>query len=122
MYYIIGTEKQYTDLQDALERVLPQEVLVSLYEKVKILDSNYGASRDLQQDSGGFCAVFPTIEDWKEAYQEVLNKHYIQKDLYEYREQLSDGRSYWVEELYITNNDYGIVLYYQGKLKGEELC
>ncbi|MBO5208289.1 MAG: hypothetical protein J6B68_02980 [Lachnospiraceae bacterium] len=112
MYYIIGTEKQYTDYQGELKHVLSEEVLASLHEKVKILDSNYGDSRDLEKDLGGYCVVFPTRTDWKEAYQEILNKHHIQKELYEYREQLTGGENCWIEELYIISSDYGIVLFY----------
>ena len=120
MYYIIGTEKQYTDFQTELKQIMPGKVLVSLYERVKILDYHYGDSRDLQKDLGGYCVVFPTAADWKETYQEVLNKHDIQKELYEYREQITDGRNCWIEELYIISSDYGIVLFYPGRLEGAD--
>lgn len=122
MYYIIGTEKQYIDYQDELKRVMSEGALASLHEKVQVLDSHYGGSRDLEKDLGGYCVVFPTTADWQEAYQEVLNKHYIRKELYEYREQISVGENCWIEELYMISGDYGIVISYPGKLEGEEVC
>lgn len=120
MYYIVGTEKQLKDLQETLNHILSEPVLASLHDKVAVLDEYYGDTRDLQKDLGGYCAVFPTIEDWVESYQTVLDKHYIQKELYEYREELTDGNCCWIEELYIISSDYGIVLFYpkNDKMKG----
>jgi len=120
MYYIVGTEKQFKDLQETLNHILSEPVLTSLNDKVAVLDEYYGDTRDLQKDLGGYCAVFPTIEDWAESYQTVLDKHYIQKELYEYREELIDGNCCWIEELYMISSDYGIVLFYpkNDKMKG----
>ena len=101
MYYIVGTEKQYEELQEELRNILPESGLISLHDKVTVLDKHYGNARNLQKDLGGYCAVFPTAADWKESYQTVLEKHYIQEELYEYRETVAEGKCCWIEVLYL---------------------
>ena len=113
MYYIVGTKKQYESLYEALEKIIPDKVLDSLYKKVTVLDENYGDTRNLQKSLGGYCAVFPTIEDCKKSYQTILDKHFIQAELYEYQEEImADDRYCWIEELYMISSDYGIVMFY----------
>ena len=54
----------------------------------------------------------------KEAYKEILKEHYIQKSMYEYLDTvLIDGKE-WAEALYLTNNDYGLILIYQKGAEG----
>ena len=119
MYYIVGTKRQFKDLQETLSQILSERVLTSLYDKVALLDEYYGSARNLQKDLGGYCVVFPTIEDCTESYQTVLDKHYIQKELYEYRKEHTDGDCCWIEELYMISSDYGIVLFYPKNSRAE---
>lgn len=112
MYYIVGTKKQYENMQETLKHTIPADVLVSICDKVTLFDKHYGSERDLQKSLGGYCVVFPMVKDWEETYQDVLNKHYIQTELYEYREEITDGEHCWIEELYMIGSDYGIVLFY----------
>lgn len=120
MYYIIGTEKQFEDMQELLSRILSNSAMISLHNKVAVLDDYYGNTRDLQKELGGFCIVFPTVDDWTQSCQTVFDKHHMEKELYEYREELTDGNCCWIEELYMTSSDYGIVLFYpqNDKTKG----
>ena len=120
MYYLIGTEKQFKEMQEPLSGILSNDALASLRKKVAVLDDYYGDTRDMQKDLGGFCVVFPTIDDWMESCQTVFDKHHMEKELYEYREELTDGNCCWIEELYMTSSDYGIVLFYpqNNKMKG----
>lgn len=112
MYYIVGTKKQFNDLQGTLNHILSERVLASLFDKVALLDEYYGSARDLQKDLGGYCVVFPTIEDCTESYRPLLDKHYIQNEMYEYRKEHTDGDCCWIEELYMISSDYGLVLFY----------
>lgn len=78
------------------------------------MDSNYGADRDVQGGMGGFCAVIPKLDEAaKKACRQILEKHYIQESMYEYLDTVTVGGTDWVEALYLTNNDYGIILIYQ---------
>ena len=122
MYYIVGTEGQFKDLHKPLSHILSECALASLRDKVAVLDGYYGSTRDLQKDLGGYCVIFPTIEDWAKSYQTVIDKHYIQEELYEYREEHTHGSDCWIEELYMISSDYGIVLFYPKncKRKGSE--
>lgn len=122
MYYIVGTKKQYESLYEALEKNIPNKVLDSLYKKVTVLDENYGDARDLQKSLGGYCAVFPTIEDWEKTYQTILDKHFIQAELYEYQEEIADEGYCWIEELYMISSDYGIVMFYPKTSKNAKEC
>ena len=118
-FYCIGTEKEYLEHYTALKMYLPGEVLEYLASQVVILDKNYGADRDVEGGMGGFCAVIPKRDEAaRKAYRQILKKHYIQESMYEYLDTVTvDGKD-WVEVLYLTNNDYGIVLIYQ---KGVEV-
>lgn len=113
-FYYIGTEKDYLEYYPILQMYLPEKVLEYLACQVDILDSNYGADRDVEGEMGGFCAVIPQRDEAaKNAYHQILEKHYIQESMYEYLDMVMvDGKD-WVEALYLTNSDYGIVLIYQ---------
>lgn len=113
-FYYIGTEQDYWDNYPVLQMHLPGKILESLASQVAILDSNYGADRDVESGMGGFCAVIPKRDEAaKNVYHQILEKHYIQESMYEYLDTVTiDGKD-WVEALYLTNNDYGIILIYQ---------
>lgn len=113
-FYYIGTEQDYWDNYPVLQMYLPEKVLEYLASQVAILDSNYGADRDVEGGMGGFCAVIPKMDEAaKKAYSQILEKHYIQESMYEYLDTVTfDGKD-WIEALYLTNNDYGIILIYQ---------
>ena len=113
-YYYIGTEQDYWETYPVLQTYLPEKILEYLASQVAILDSNYGADRDVQGGMGGFCAVIPKLDEAaKEAYRQILERHYIQESMYEYLDTVTVGGADWVEALYLTNNDYGIILIYQ---------
>ena len=47
-YYYIGTERDYWENYPVLQTYLPEKILEYLASQVAILDSNYGADRDVQ--------------------------------------------------------------------------
>lgn len=113
-YHYIGTERDYWDNYPVLQTYLPEKILEYLASQVDILDSNYGAERDVQGGMGGFCAVIPKLDEAaKEAYRQILERHYIQESMYEYLDTVTVSGTEWVEALYLTNNDYGIILIYR---------
>lgn len=113
-YHYIGTERDYWETYPVLQTYLPEKVREYLASQVAILDSNYGADRDVQGGMGGFCAVIPKLDEAaKKAYRQILEKHYIQESMYEYLDTVTVGGTDWVEALYLTNNDYGIILIYR---------
>lgn len=117
--YCIGTERDYWDNYPVLQMELPEQILNYLVSQVEILDSNYGAERDVMGGMGGFCAVIPKRDEAaKEAYKEILKEHYIQKSMYEYLDTVLIDGTEWAEALYLTNNDYGIVMIYQKGVEG----
>ncbi len=113
-FYYIGTENDYWEYYPILQMYLPEKVLEYLACQVDILDGNYGADRDVEGGMGGFCAVIPKMDEAaKKAYSQILERHYIQESMYEYLDTVTVDGKYWAEVLYLTNNDYGIVLIYQ---------
>ena len=113
-FYYIGTEQDYWDNYPILQMDLPEKILEYLTSQVVILDSNYGADRDVQGGMGGFCVVIPKLDEAaKKAYQQILEKHFIQKSMYEYLDTVTADGTDWVEALYLTNSDYGIILIYR---------
>jgi hypothetical protein len=69
-YHYIGTERDYWETYPVLQTYLPEKVLEYLASQVAILDSNYGADRDVQGGMGGFCAVIPKLDEAaKKAYR-----------------------------------------------------
>ena len=69
-YYYIGTEQDYWETYPVLQTYLPEKILEYLASQVAILDSNYGADRDVQGGMGGFCAVIPKLDEAaKKAYR-----------------------------------------------------
>ena len=49
----------------------------------------------------------------------MFDKHYIQKELHEYQEEIVDEGYCWIEELYMISSDYGIVMFYPKYPKNE---
>ena len=69
-YHYIGTERDYWETYPVLQTYLPEKILEYLASQVAILDSNYGADRDVQGGMGGFCAVIPKLDEAaKKAYR-----------------------------------------------------
>ena len=115
MYHKIGTSKEYQELRKQVSQFMPESVWVALADRVKIMDNYYGKDRDIAKDMGGYCVIFPPDQslDVKE-YKGILDKYHLRQGEWEYREQLvSDNVSaVWIEELYLVDSDYGIILFY----------
>lgn len=49
-------------------------------------------------------------EGAKGAYQKMLKKYHIQESMYECRDIITANGIDWIKALYLTNNDYGIII------------
>ncbi|MCI8372333.1 MAG: hypothetical protein HFI75_08030 [Lachnospiraceae bacterium] len=117
-FYCIGTERDYWENYAVLQMDLPEPLLEYLLSQVTILDNVYGAERNMESDSGGFCAVMPKVNEVaKEAYQKMLKKYHIQESKYECRDIITADGIDWIKTLYLTNNDYGILIIYLKEAK-----
>lgn len=112
-FYCIGTERDYWENYPILQMDVPEPILENLASQAAILDNNFGAKRDVERDSGGFCVVFPKAgKAAKEACQQILKKYNILESMYECLEIIIVNGLDWVNALYLTNNDFGINLIY----------
>lgn len=113
VFYCIGTGRDYWGNYPVLQMDLPEPILEYLLSQATILDSNYGAERDIESDAGGFCVVIAKMDEAaKEAYHQMLKKYHIQEFMYEYCDVIKADGIDWIEALYLTNNDYGIIIVY----------
>lgn len=117
-FYCIGTERDYWEIYPVLQLDLPEQILEYLVSQSAILDNNYGAERNVESDTGGFCVVLPKMDEAaKEAYHQILKKYYIQESMYECCDTITADGLDWIKVLYLTNNDYGIQFIYPQKQK-----
>ena len=99
MYYIIGNETQYREFKQMVTSEkwdIPESIIEKIREKTAILDEFYGSDRNLSEDLGGYCIVFPSAEEWsEEEYQQIMMDCKLQKDfLYEFFDK-TEGCSVW---------------------------
>lgn len=94
-----------------LERLngeLPEEVFWHLHSNIQILDENYGATRDVDRDDGGYALLFDHEEDLNHirTAERIDFTYHVPEwiDLIE-----TDGCNY-ASALYLTSNDFGIIL------------
>ncbi len=90
-------------------RFLPEEVQATIQNILQILDSEYGADKDIYEDDGGYVVIVEGVEDLRE----IKEKAYIDCDdvIAEYVDKIvcKTGEIY-TNSLIICNNDYAISL------------
>ncbi|MDB1949631.1 hypothetical protein PMY35_17670 [Clostridium tertium] len=84
----------------------PIVVIDSIYETIEILDQNYGADRDINNDLGGYVLIAENIVDI-----EILKKDKLQGLIPEYTDiiECSEGVN-WTSSLFLLSSDYAIVV------------
>lgn len=101
-------------LKEQLEelRNYPIEVINSMYKTIEILDDNYGANRNIDNDLGGYVLIAENI-----VVIEVLKQDRLQGLIPEYTDviECSEGVN-WTFSLFLLSSDYAI-----GVITTEEL-
>ncbi|MDU4318690.1 MULTISPECIES: hypothetical protein [Clostridium] len=99
-------KKIYSNEQLEELRDYPAEVINSISETIDILNENYGANRDINNDLGGYVVVTENILDI-----EMLNQDKLQSLIPEYTDRIecSEGVN-WTSSLFLLSSDYSIIV------------
>ena len=84
----------------------PIEVIQSISETIYILNENYGETRNVDKDLGGYILVVESIEDVKE-----LKNGMLKDILPEYTDEIkcSEGVNY-TSSLFLLSSDFSVVV------------
>lgn len=112
----IWTVAQLQKLHDLQEKYsIPQTVVNEIERITKILDSCYGSGRDVDNEDGGYVLLIipDSTGDWKPAYLDVLRQNCLCPDRAEIESVLCmDNFMEWHSDLFLTSNEYGIIVIY----------
>jgi len=88
---------------------MPEAVYRKALEIVVKLDGEYGTERDINENDGGFCLVAVTVQDVA-----FINEKYIRTDSgrHEFAEVIKDKGIDHVHALFLTNNEFGINVFF----------
>ena len=89
---------------------LPDAVRADIAATVHILDSCYGADRDMIRDLGGFVGIVGTVGDFQKLFSEWNID--VRSDVCE----LSMIIDRYVKKLFILNPDFAVILYIKEEL------
>jgi len=97
----IYLKEQLKELKD-----YPVEVIKSIPETIEILDDNYGADRNIDNDLGGYVLIAENIVDI-----EILKQVKLQGLVPEYTDiiECSEGVN-WTSSLFLLSSDFAIVV------------
>lgn len=97
----IYSKEQLEELRD-----YPIEVINSISENVEILDDNYGANRNIDNDLGGYVVIAENI-----VVIEILKQGKLLGVIPEYTDiiKCSEGVN-WTSSLFLISSDYAIVV------------
>ena len=101
----IGTAKELSKADG-----LPDAVRADIAATVGILDSCYGADRDMIRDLGGFVGIVGTVGDFQKLFSEWHID--VRSDVCELS-MIIDG---YVKKLFILNPDFAVILYIKEEL------
>lgn len=90
-------------------KTIPQEVQDTILGILQVLESEYGANRDIYEDDGGYVIVVEKKED----FEELEEKTDIDCDTMtcEYVDKIKcEGGEVYTNSLILLNNEYGITL------------
>lgn len=97
----IYSKEQLEELRD-----YPIEVINSISENVEILDDNYGANRNIDNDLGGYVVIAENI-----VVIEILKQGKLLGVIPEYTDiiKCSEGVN-WTSSVFLISSDYAIVV------------
>lgn len=101
MLYKIGTVAETNKIKNNL----PPEAYQEALRIAVILDDNYGADRDVDENDGGYVLIAETVEDVA-----AINERYIRldSDTHEFVTLIKCEDKPYISVLYLCNNDFGI--------------
>lgn len=97
----IYSKEQLEELRD-----YPIEVINSIFETIEILDDNYGANRNIDNDLGGYVLIAENI-----VVIEILKQGKLLGLIPEYTDviECSEGVN-WTSSLFLLSSDFSIVV------------
>lgn len=85
--------------------------VASVKEMARQLDDCYGADRDIVADLGGYIVIlYGKSDEVEKEYEEVLERHSLQMDLYEFEEKYQNEQGTAVVRLYLCSSDYAVAV------------
>lgn len=96
---ILGTLKDLDEVH-----IGDWELTATVHDYLEILDSNYGADRNVFEDDGGFAIIVENEDDLRES-AEYFN---MDTDIYEYLEEINE---HYISMLKLCNNEFSIMIY-----------
>lgn len=119
MYKVIANEKAFIDWLESEEYEQARAVindsgaLSHLKKQLRIIDSYYGAERDVEKDLGGYMVIlFGEDDEVQKEYEEILSYHHLHDNQFEYEERyetIARNESSRVR-LYLCSSDYCIII------------
>ena len=99
-------KKVYKESQLVELKNLQPEVIERMKATIDILNENYGASRDIESDLGGYVVIAENIVDI-----EILKQDKLQGLIPEYTDiiECSEGVN-WISSLFLLSSDISIVV------------
>lgn len=84
----------------------PREIIKSIKASVRVLDENYGANRNIDNDLGGYVVIVENIVD-----MEILKQEKLQGLIPEYTDiiECKEGVN-WTSSLFLLSSDFSIVV------------
>ncbi|EEH99633.2 MULTISPECIES: hypothetical protein [Clostridium] len=98
--------RKVSKANDLIGMNLDSKVVSTIEEQLNILDENYGADREINNDLGGYVLIAENIVDI-----EVLKQGELQGVIAEYTDviEVVNGENY-ISSLYLISSDYAIVV------------
>ena len=89
---------------------VPEAVKTEILDVIKTLNQYYGEDRDVEEDLGGYLAVFPEAYQ-KADYEALLSRYHLRGQEPEYADFLcKNGRVLWIEEVFLCGSDYHLII------------
>ncbi|MEO2506411.1 hypothetical protein ABHA01_01330 [Clostridium paraputrificum] len=98
--------RKVSKVNDLIEMKLEVNVISIIKEQLNILDENYGADRDINNDLGGYVLIAENILDIQ-----IVKQDKLKDSIPEYTDiiKCSEGVN-WTSSLFLISSDYSIVV------------
>ncbi|MCM1246077.1 MAG: hypothetical protein NC293_10595 [Roseburia sp.] len=110
------TEAQFPRLEELAKKSgIPSAVVEEIQKTVRVLDENYGSSRNVDEDDGGFVLLLSGDDDGEvqRAYDAFLEKYFLRRELVEFEDIiLQENHREWHSDLFLAGSEYTVVFVY----------